>query len=120
MQVAAANPSYVGRNDVPAPVIEREKTIYREQAKASGKPDKILDKIADGKAGEVFRRFLPRRADVHQGPGPEGLAAPRGRGGRPPAPRIAVCAFARFQVGEGMEKRSDDLAAEVAKQLGQG
>ena len=57
MQVAAANPSYVGRNDVPAPVIEHEKTIYREQAKASGKPDKILDKIADGKLEKYFGDF---------------------------------------------------------------
>ena len=57
MQVAAANPSYVGRNDVPASVIEREKTIYREQAKASGKPDKILDKIADGKLEKYYGDF---------------------------------------------------------------
>jgi elongation factor Ts len=119
MQVAAANPSYVGRNDVPAPVIEREKTIYREQAKASGKPDRILDKIADGKLEKYFGDFCLVEQAFIKDPDRKvsQLLADAGKAAGAP---IAVCAFARFQVGEGMEKRSDDLAAEVAKQLGQG
>jgi elongation factor Ts len=118
MQVAAANPSYVGRNDVPAPVIEHEKTIYREQAKASGKPDKILDKIADGKLEKYFGDFCLVEQAFIKDPDRKvsQLLADAGKAAGAP---IAVCAFARFQVGEGMEKRSDDLAAEVAKQLGQ-
>ena len=119
MQVAAANPSYVGRNDVPASVIEHEKSIYRDQAKASGKPDKILDKIADGKLEKFFGDFcLVEKAFIKD---PDRkvsqLLAEAGKAAGAP---IAVSAFARFQVGEGMEKRPDDLAAEVAKQLGQG
>ena len=119
MQVAAANPTYVGRNDVPAPVIEREKTIYREQARASGKPDKILDKIADGKLEKYFGDFCLVEQAFIKDPDRKvsQLLADAGKAAGAP---IAVSAFARFQVGEGMEKRSDDLAAEVAKQLGQG
>ena len=119
MQVAAANPSYVGRNDVPAPVIEHEKTIYREQAKASGKPDKILDKIADGKLEKYFSDFCLVEQAFIKDPDRKvsQLLADAGKAAGAP---VAVCAFVRFQVGEGMEKRSDDLAAEVAKQLGQG
>ena len=119
MQVAAANPTYVGRNDVPAAVIEREKSIYREQAKASGKPDKILDKIADGKLEKYFGDFCLVEQAFIKDPDRKvsQLLAEAGKAAGAP---IAVSAFARFQVGEGMEKRSDDLAAEVAKQLGQG
>jgi len=119
MQVAAANPSFVGRNDVPAAVIEREKSIYREQAKASGKPDKILDKIADGKLEKFFGDFCLVEQAFIKDPDRKvsQLLAEAGKAAGAP---IAVSAFARFQVGEGMEKRPDDLAAEVAKQLGQG
>ena len=119
MQVAAANPSFVGRNDVPAAVIEREKSIYREQAKASGKPDKILDKIADGKLEKYFGDFCLVEQAFIKDPDRKvsQLLAEAGKAAGAP---IAVSAFARFQVGEGMEKRPDDLAAEVAKQLGQG
>jgi len=119
MQVAAANPSYVGRNDVPASVIEREKTIYREQARASGKPDKILDKIADGKLEKYFGDFCLVEQAFIKDPDRKvsQLLADAGKAAGAP---VAVYAFGRFQVGEGMEKRSDDLAAEVAKQLGQG
>jgi elongation factor Ts len=119
MQVAAANPTYVARNDVPASVIEHEKSIYREQAKASGKPDKILDKIADGKLEKFFGDFCLVEQAFIKDPDRKvsQLLADAGKAAGAP---VAVSAFARFQVGEGMEKRSDDLAAEVAKQLGQG
>jgi elongation factor Ts len=118
MQVAAANPSYVGRNDVPAPVIEHEKTIYREQARASGKPDKILDKIADGKLEKFFGDFCLVEQAFIKDPDRK-VSQLLAEAGKTAGAPIVVRAFARFQVGEGMEKRSDDLAAEVAKQLGQ-
>ncbi len=54
MQVAAANPLYLRREDVPAEVIEREKAIYAAQARESGKPDKVVDKIAQGKMEKYF------------------------------------------------------------------
>ena len=119
MQVAAANPTYVSRNDVPADVVEHEKSIYRDQAKASGKPDKILDKIAEGKLEKYFGDFcLAEQAFIKDPDRKVGhLLA---EAGKTAGAGIAVRRFVRYQVGEGLEKRSDDLAAEVAKQLGQG
>ncbi len=117
MQVAAANPLYVSREDVPAGVIEREKAIYREQALAAGKPEKILDRIAEGKLEKYYGDFcLVEQAFIRD---PDRrvkdlfreMAAKAGID-------VRIGRFARFQVGEGMEKRSDNLASEVAKQLG--
>ena len=119
MQVAAANPLYISRQDVPADVIEREKSIYREQALASGKPEKILDRIAEGKLGKYYEDFCLVEQAFIKDPDRrvrdllKETAAKRGI-------EVRVARFARFQVGEGFAKRSDDLAAEVAKQLGQG
>ena len=54
MHVAALNPRYVRREDVPAEIVEAEKASYREQAKASGKPENLLDRISDGKLEKFF------------------------------------------------------------------
>jgi elongation factor Ts len=119
MQIAAANPLVVSREDVPAAVIEREKAIYREQALASGKPEKILDRIAEGKLEKYYGDFcLTEQAFIRD---PERrvkdllkeMAEKLGVD-------VRVGRFARFQVGEGLTKRSDNLAAEVVKQLEQG
>ena len=117
MQVAAANPAYVGRKDVPAGVVEREKAIYRDQAKASGKPDKILDKIAEGKLEKYFGDFCILEQAFIKDPDRK-VGQLLAEAGKAAGAEISVRRFVRFQVGEGLEKRSDDLAAEVAKQLG--
>jgi len=54
MQIAAASPDYISRNDVPKEVLDKELEIYKEQAKLEGKPEKILDKIAQGKLGKFY------------------------------------------------------------------
>ncbi|MBI5341896.1 MAG: elongation factor Ts [Deltaproteobacteria bacterium] len=119
MQVAAANPSYVARENVPADAIAREKAIYREQALAAGKPEKILDKIAEGKLEKYYGDFCLVEQAFIKDPDrkvKELLKAMSAKTGT----AVRVAGFARFQVGEGLEKRSNDLAAEVAKQLNQG
>lgn len=119
MQVAAANPSYVTREDVPAEEVRRELSIYREQALAAGKPEKILDRIASGKLEKFFGDSCLVEQTFIRDPDRKVrdlLRDAEDRGGG----ELRVSRFARFQVGEGLEKRSDDLAAEVAKQLGQG
>jgi elongation factor Ts len=55
MQIVAARPTYLHPEDVPAAVLEKEKEIYREEAKAAGKPEKILDKIAEGKLSKFYQ-----------------------------------------------------------------
>ena len=56
MQICSASPVYVSREDVPAEVVERERAIYKTQAASTGKPEKILDKIADGKMAKFYER----------------------------------------------------------------
>ncbi|MBE0602948.1 MAG: elongation factor Ts [Deltaproteobacteria bacterium] len=119
MQVAAANPTYVSRKEVPASVIEHEKSIYREQAKASGKPDKILDKIAEGKLEKFYGDFCILEQAFIKDPDRK-VGQLLAEAGKAAGAEITMKAFVRFQVGEGLEKRSNDLAAEVAKQIGQG
>ncbi len=105
MQVAAANPTYVSRKDVPASVIEHEKSIYREQAKASGKPDKILDKIADGKLEKYYGDFCILEQAFIKDPDRK-VGQLLAEAGKAAGAEITMKSFVRFQVGEGMEKRS--------------
>ncbi|MCL5966014.1 MAG: translation elongation factor Ts [Deltaproteobacteria bacterium] len=119
MQVAAANPSWVTRADVPADVIAREKSVYREQALAAGKPGKILDRIAEGKLEKFYGDLCLVEQAFIKDPDRK-VKDLLAEAGKSSGIEIRVARFARFQVGEGMEKRPDDLAAEVARQLGQG
>lgn len=102
MQVAAANPTWIAREDVPAAVLERERAIYREQVAAERKPPHVVDKIVEGR----LERFLSEQCLLEQpfikdASGKTrvkdlvaGLAARTGE-------HIVVRRFARFQVGEG-------------------
>src|SRR5260221_441704 len=58
LQVAAANPQYVRREDVPADVLDRERGIYRAQMEASGKPANVIDKIVEGKLGSFYEQVV--------------------------------------------------------------
>jgi elongation factor Ts len=58
LQVAAANPQYVRREDVPADVLERERSIYRAQMEGSGKPPQVVDKIVEGKLGSFYEQVV--------------------------------------------------------------
>jgi elongation factor Ts len=119
MQIAAANPLVVSREDVPAAEIEREKAIYREQALAAGKPEKVLDRIAEGKLEKYYGDFcLTEQAFIRD---PERRVKDLLKEmAEKLAVDVRIGRFVRFQVGEGLTKRSDNLAVEVAKQLEQG
>ena len=62
MQIAAMNPKYISENDIPAEVLEKEKEIYREQLKSSGKPENIVEKIVEGK----LKKFYTEVCLLHQ------------------------------------------------------
>jgi elongation factor Ts len=120
MQVAAMNPSYVSQDEIPAPVLEKEKAIRLEQAKQSGKPDAVIPKIVDGQIAKWAKEIC--LLDQTWVKDPEGkkdirslltdLIAKTGE-------NVRVRRFVRYEVGEGLEKRADDFAAEVKKQAGQ-
>jgi elongation factor Ts len=120
MHIAAANPRYVRRDDVPAEELAKEKEIYRDQARASGKPEQVLDKIAEGKLGKFYEDFClydqifvkdeSRSMTVEQL-----INNLIGKIGE----NIRVRRFVRYQTGEGLEKRTTDLKGEVEGMLGQ-
>jgi elongation factor Ts len=120
MHVAAADPRYVRREEVPAEALERERAIFREQAAASGKPAQVIEKIVEGKLEKFYAESclleqpFVKNPDLTVGQLVQEKVAKIGE-------NIQVRRFARFKLGEGIEKRAADLAAEVAATLsGQG
>ena len=103
MQIAASSPLYVRREDVPAEALEKEREIYRIQAREAGKPEKVIDKIVEGKLekyyGEVclLEQVFVKDTDVKIQDLMNGLIGKLGE-------KIEIRRFARFQVGEGMVK----------------
>jgi len=118
MHIAAQNPLYVRREDVPAEVIEKEKEIYKDQARSSGKPEPIIDKIAEGKLESYYEMACLYDQKFVKDPNitvKDLINSIVGKIGE----NIQVRRFARFKTGEGLEKRSTDLAGEVAAALGE-
>ena len=117
MQIAAMNPSYLDRASVPASVIDKEKEILiaqmKEDPKMAGKPDAVLGKIVEGKIGKYYKEncLVEQQfvidGDVTVGKYLENTAKELGA-------EIKLVSFVRFEKGEGIEKRVDDFAAEVA------
>ena len=102
MQITASNPSYIRREDIPSEVLEREKTIYRNQARDSGKPEKILDKIAEGKLEKFYQEVclmeqsFIKNTDITIKELLEELVTKLGE-------NIVIRRFVRFQLGETAE-----------------
>lgn len=119
MQIAAAGPKYVRREEVPTDNMEKEREIQRDLLKQQGKPEAMLDKILVGKMEKYYEQVcLVDQLWVKDDKKKVGdmiteRAAKIGE-------KVSVRRFVRFEVGEGIEKKKDDLAAEVAKTLGQG
>lgn len=117
MQVAAMAPQFVSANEVPADLIEKERSIRIETAKQSGKPENIVGKIVDGQIKKWMKEIClldqPWVKDDKKviGDLQQELIAKLGE-------NIRVRRFARFEVGEGLEKKVDNFAEEVAKQAG--
>ncbi len=113
MHVAAAAPQYLSRNDVPSAVVDKEKEIMRVKAIESGKPENIVEKIIVGQINKYFGEVcLLEQAfviDPDQKVGKVVEALAKELGGE-----IKLNSYARFQLGEGVEKKGDDFAAEVA------
>ncbi|HEY5674492.1 MAG TPA: translation elongation factor Ts [Malonomonas sp.] len=113
MHVAAASPQYLQREEVPSEVIDKEKDIMRVKALDSGKPENIVDKIIVGQINKYFGEVcLLEQAfvidpDHKVSKVVENLAKELGT-------EIKLNSYVRFQLGEGIEKKEDDFAAEVA------
>ena len=102
MQVAAANPAYVSRDDVPATVLEKEREIYRDQMANEKKPPQVLDKIIEGKLEKFFtEQCLLEQAFIKDATGKTRVKDLVDAINAKTRERVVVKRFARFQVGEG-------------------
>ncbi len=117
MQIAAMNPECVRREDFDQAVLEKEKEIARAKAIADGKPEKILDRIVEGQVTKLYsERVLLEQAFVKDDKKTveqllKELVAKVGE-------NCQIRRFVRYELGEGMQKKSDDFAAEVAQMAG--
>ncbi len=112
MQVAAANPSYMDRSEVSDEELEHEKNVLREQARNEGKPDAIIEKMVLGRVNKYYKEVcLVDQPFIKDGDiSISKLLKSKG---------AEIVRFTRFQLGEGIEKKQDNLAEEVAKQINQ-
>lgn len=111
MHVAAARPDALDVADVDPAALEREKAVLSEQARASGKPEAIITKMVEGRVRKYYEEVvLLEQVWVHDGESRVRAVAKKSG--------IAIKGFARFQLGEGVEKKADDFAAEVAAAAG--
>jgi elongation factor Ts len=117
MHIAAAEPRFVSREEVTPDVLERERAIYREQALASGKPPAVVEKIVDGKLEKFYAESVlleqPFVKNTDQTVG-QLIVEKVAKIGE----NIKVRRFTRFKLGEGIEKKVVDLAAEVKAAIG--
>ena len=112
MQVAAANPEYVSRDEIPQEVLEREKSVLKAQALNEGKPEHIVEKMVVGRMEKYFQSMsldqpFIKDQDVNVQHVVKDAIAKLGE-------NITVRRFARFVLGEGIEKEESNLAQEVA------
>jgi elongation factor Ts len=119
MHIAAAEPRAVRREEVTQADLDRERAIFRDQALASGKPAHIVDKIVDGKIEKYFSEFVLLEQPFVKDPDKTVGQLVTERVAKI-GENIQVRRFVRFKLGEGIEKRQDDFAAEVLAQAGQG
>jgi len=117
LHIAAMSPRYLTRDEVSSAEIERESDVYREQLKAEGKPDDMIAKIIEGKMGRYYAEvclmeqgFIKDESKTIT----QLLTEATGEIGE----KITLRRFARFEVGEGIEKKQTDFIAEVNEQLG--
>ncbi|SFR01649.1 translation elongation factor Ts [Desulfoscipio geothermicus] len=117
MQVAAARPEYVSREEVPEHVVAKERDILAAQAANEGKPEKIIQKMVEGRLEKFYKEiclleqpFIKDTDKTVKQLVTEKIAKI--------GENISIRRFVRYELGEGLEKRKDDFAAEVMAQAG--
>jgi elongation factor Ts len=117
MHVAAAAPQAVSTEDVDAAALERERNVLAEQARASGKPEEIVEKMVQGRLRKYYEEVCLLEQSFVIDAESKVREAVEAAGKDAGAP-VTVAGFHRFQLGEGVEREDSDFAAEVAAQLG--
>ena len=116
MQVAAANPQYLRREDVPEEVLQKEREILAAQARNEGKPEHVIEKIVAGRIEKFFQenclleqQFI-KDTDITVGELLKEIIAKTGE-------NISIRRFTRYEMGEGLEKKDCSLAEEVSRMV---
>ncbi|SHE63032.1 translation elongation factor Ts [Clostridium fallax] len=116
MQVAAANPLFLNEDQVDQVAIEKEKEIYRAQALNEGKPEKIVEKMVEGRIKKYYKEVcLVDQAWVKDGD--KSIAKYLEEVSKEVGSPVSVTRFVRFERGEGIEKKEENFAEEVARQV---
>ena len=116
LQIAAANPQYVSKEEVPEEVLEKEKSILRAQALEEGKPEKIVDKMVEGRIKTFYEDNCLLNQKYVKDPSKtieQVIIEATAQIGE----KISVRRFVRYEMGEGLQKKSENLADEVAAQV---
>jgi len=117
IQIAAMNPQFVSKDEVPADVIEKERAVLVAKAKESGKPEPVAQKMVEGQITKWMKEICLLDQGFVKDPDKtisvvlQELVAKIGE-------NIKIRRFTRFELGEGLDKKKDDFAAEVAAQAG--
>ncbi len=116
MQIAAVNPLYLNPSEVPEEVLEHEKKIFKEQVMNDGKPENIAEKIVQGRIGKYYKEVcLNNQAFVKDGN--MSVKDYVSKAAKDLGTEIEISSFVRFEKGEGIEKKSDNFANEVAEMI---
>ena len=116
MQIAASSPLYVSKEEVPQEDIEKEKAVLRAQALNEGKPEKIVDKMVEGRIAKFYDEYCLLEQSFVKEPEKKvidilnSLVATIGE-------KITVRRFIRYEMGEGLQKKEENFAEEVMKQV---
>ncbi|GAB6154497.1 translation elongation factor Ts [Desulfosporosinus burensis] len=116
LHIAAANPQYLNKEDVPADVLQHERDILKAQALNEGKPEKIIEKMVEGRIEKFYKEVCLMEQAFVKDPDKSvrdlvlDKVAKIGE-------RIVIRRFTRYELGAGIEKRQDDFASEVMKEL---
>jgi len=111
MHIAAANPASLSVDDLDSSIIDREKQILSEQARESGKPEAVIEKMISGRMSKFFEEVTLLNQKFVINPDITVSQAATDAG-------VEIIGFSRLEVGEGIEKEQEDFAAEVAKTIG--
>ena len=108
MHIAASNPQALNKDELDPSIIEREKSVLTEQARESGKPEQVIEKMIDGRMKKFLSEVTLLGQDFVIDPDLTVEAAAEKSG-------VEIVGYVRMAVGEGIEKKEEDFAAEVAK-----
>ena len=117
MHIAAANPLSLSVADLDKAAIERERSVLSEQAKTSGKPDNVIAKMVEGRLRKFYEDVVLLE-QVFVVDGESRVSAVLDKAAKEIGAPVKVAAFRRYALGEGIERKTEDFAAEVAAQLG--